>query len=161
MAQSDTLRPPEVQLSAEEREQFQEVAEAVGDTIENIEMFLEPGDRFAIHPATFAEAEALEEDEGRVKDLLRVFVFEALGLEQGSLQVFGKVQNEQWFKTKNPDLVVGTDGTDWWLEFASSVPEEISEGSKVNAVRKSVAKKAKKAATPKKPSKKKVSPRRK
>ena len=123
------------------------------DTVENIEMFLEPGDRFAIHPATFVLAEGFDEDESRMKNVLLNFVLDAFDLKQGSLETFRKVGQEQWFKTSNPELVLGTDCSDWWLEFASSVPEapdEQESAKTVQKIRGGVAKKVKKARTSKK-----------
>lgn len=128
MSEKEPLRPRVIELSPEDEERFAEVANAVAETVESLEMFVSPGYPFALHPGSFAEAEEFVKDEKRMPDILLLFALRALGMSAVDLELVKEQGEERWFRTSKSGVLLGTDGIDWWLEIVSVVaatePEE-------------------------------------
>ena len=163
MSEHQSVFPASFELSPEDEERFEALAETVSDTIEGLEDLLAPGDRFAINPASFAEAEEFEEDEEKMGQVLRVLAFRALGFDPANLEVIRQEGSEKWFQTSNPTILVGTDGGDWWLEVVAESSDD-AEPEVIRETRAATSKKVRKSAVPakeKKSGRKQAAPKKK
>ena len=109
--------PAEYRLTPEDEKKFETLGAAVADVIASADTLLVPGDRFALHPDNFAEASDFEEDAGQLPSVLCAFAFRELGVTPAGLTTVREEGNEKWFATDRPDVLLGTDGTDWWIEL--------------------------------------------
>ena len=114
----------ETELSPEDAERLSVLTEAIDDTLENLGSLITPGDRFALQPANFEEAEGeLEDFYGeRLPDLMLLLAMRSLGVTKDNLaQPFRVEGANQWFHTSAEDTVLGTDGDIWWVELESGM----------------------------------------
>lgn len=139
----------EEELLPEELEQLAELADAVGDTLENLGEFMTPGDRFPLKPVSFEEAEEFGDryNEQRLGQIIVLFAMQSLGVSPETLTMpFRTEDGKEWFHTTTHDIVLGTDGSDWWVEFESAMgPAEIEPAAEVAKTRARTRVRAKKA----------------
>ena len=108
-----------IEVTPEDLERVEELRDSMTDTLENIGDFVSPGDKFPIHPASFEEAAALEEElgEDKLKACLVVLAKQILGFPKKAGTLFSHKENgTQWGPTKFKKVYLATDGTDWWVE---------------------------------------------
>jgi len=106
---------------------FEALAEAVSETVESIGEILSPGERFALHPTTFTEAEQYGESEVVLEALIVGYAMEQLSVDPKKSG--RRIGGSTYLATNQPNTFVGTDGEAWWIEI---IPAE--EGSKEDVV---------------------------
>lgn len=117
-------------------EQWKELGEALGDVVEGFEDLVEPGDRFGLHPLNFEltsdynSEKDKKEEELRTKIILN-YTFKELGFDPKNPEIVKEIVEEEkrirWFKTNRPNIRLGYDEIDWWLELIEENIEKNSE----------------------------------
>lgn len=107
----------EYELTPEDEKKFEKLGEAVTDAVASLDVLLAPGDRFPLHPGSFEDAAEFTDDVTSLPDVIRAFAFRELGVTPQGLTTARESGSEKWYATARPDVLVGTDGADWWLEI--------------------------------------------
>ncbi|GEM_PF-5390385 len=114
------------QLSEDLEKKFETLAGAISDTIENLGTILAAGDRFALDPASFEEAEEYDEDDENpeaLKAFIVAFAQKQLGVHSAATPHHA-LADDSFYLTSQPNILLGTDGKDWWIELVPSAEIE-------------------------------------
>lgn len=143
LAQTEKLQ---IEVPGKEKNETKEQTElleglkaTVTDTMENLQQFLAKGDRFPLHTASFSDAEKIAEKVGNEKIMGTILLtaMEKLGIDGANLpKPFKSHGNERWFNTSLNGVVLGTDGSDWWVELAGDAKEHKGASSQSEELKK-------------------------
>jgi hypothetical protein len=110
--------------------------EVLGDVVEGFEDLVELGDRFGLHPLNFELTSEYDPEKDKEEENLRTkiilnYTFQELGFNPKNPEIVEEMIEEEkrirWFKTNRPNIQLGYDEIDWWLEL---IEKNIEKNSK-------------------------------
>jgi len=94
----------------------------IADVVTGLTDLLAGGEKLPLHPQSF---EALSDPpldpatEGKVRQVILLYAFRALGFNPKQPELLAEREDGRLFKTNQSHIVLGFDGTNWWLELST------------------------------------------
>ncbi|MCK4354869.1 hypothetical protein KAW43_00760 [Candidatus Parcubacteria bacterium] len=129
----------DIEVDKEELEKWKALESDLEDLTEGAEdLLIEQDDKFVFHPANFEltsdysdieDQEELSAEEKLRKKVILNYAFEEFGfdiknpeiIEEKIIQEGEETKTIKYFRTNQPNLILGFDGVDWWIEKKDTI----------------------------------------